>query len=146
MTREYITVNENGMRVGQSHPNAVLSDVEVESLILDRGPDDAPTMSYRELALKWGCSKSTVRDYLTGRRRAQTQKTVPGQASERTRQKKVRTVMYVSLHNRATLRRLGGGKWIDMVCAQIQRELSRAPSIDPEQALARVLRRFGAAI
>lgn len=144
MTREYITVNEKGMRVGQSHPNAVLSDVEVEALILDRGPDDAPTMSYRELAEKWGVSKSSVRDMLIGRRRGQTKKEVDGvETSKRAKQKKIRVDLRVTLRARALLHKLGGGKWIDHMAWLVNAELARAPTLDVHQALARALRRIG---
>ena len=64
-------VNEAGRRIGEGHHMARLSDREVDQLIADRGSDDAPRMSYSELATKYGISKSSVRDILIGRRRGQ---------------------------------------------------------------------------
>lgn len=66
-TRETLH-NERGMRIGESHPRAVLTDHEVELLIALR--DDG--MSWRVLAVKFECSKRCVRDIYSGRRRCQT--------------------------------------------------------------------------
>ena len=58
-----------GYRVGESHPGAILTDQEVDQMIEDRGPDEAPAMTYSELAAKYRVSKSCVRDIITGSRR-----------------------------------------------------------------------------
>lgn len=66
-----VQVNEIGYRVGESHPNAKLTDDQVEQLILDRGPDHSPHMSLQQLANKWGMSKSGVKGIIDGNRRCQ---------------------------------------------------------------------------
>lgn len=66
-----IYVNEIGYRIGEDHQNAKLSDAQVEALIIDRGPEDAPTMSYAKLAKRYGISKSGARDIIKGNRRCQ---------------------------------------------------------------------------
>ena len=66
-----VQVNERGQRIGQGHRRAVLTDAEVEQLLEDRGPEDAPRRSYAQLAKKYRVSKSCVRDICTGRRRGQ---------------------------------------------------------------------------
>lgn len=63
--------NEIGYRVGESHHNAKLTDIEVDALIRDRGPEDAPTMSLSQLAKRYGLSKSGVKGILDGNRRGQ---------------------------------------------------------------------------
>jgi DNA-directed RNA polymerase sigma subunit (sigma70/sigma32) len=57
-----VQVNERGQRIGQGHRRAVLTDAEVERLLEDRGPEDAPRRSYAQLAKKYRVSKSSVRD------------------------------------------------------------------------------------
>ncbi len=67
-----IALNENGRRIGESHPRAKLLDHEVDQVLalLEAG------LSYAEVALKFDVSKSCVAHIATGRRR--------GQAVERT--------------------------------------------------------------
>ena len=60
-TQKYVATNDRGYRVGQDHPNAKLTDVEVAALIRDRGPEEAPTMSLSQLAKRYGLSKSGVK-------------------------------------------------------------------------------------
>lgn len=66
-----VMVNEKGYRVGQSHPNAKLTDEQIEQLMRDRGPDDAPTMSLSQLGKRYGLSKSGVKGIIDGTRRGQ---------------------------------------------------------------------------
>lgn len=67
----WIDVNTHGCRIGDSHHNAKLSDVQVQQLLIDRGPRSAPTMSLSALAKKWGLSKSGVKAIVDGRNRGQ---------------------------------------------------------------------------
>jgi hypothetical protein len=62
-----IALNENGRRVGESHPRAKLLDCEVHLALelLDAG------LSYAEVAAKFDVSKSCIAHIATGRRRAQ---------------------------------------------------------------------------
>lgn len=69
--KRMVRVNENGKRIGQYHPNAKLTDEQIEQLIIDRGPVDAPSMTLSELGRKWGLSKSGVKGILDGRNRGQ---------------------------------------------------------------------------
>lgn len=111
--RARVRVNERGLRIGESHPNARLSDKEVEQMIADRGPEDAPTMSLSQLAARYGLSKSGVKGIIDGRRRGQVGPTVGGEAARRTKRKKVRINFKVELHTRAKLHRLGGSAWLE---------------------------------
>ncbi len=70
MKSRNVGVNDRGLRVGQDHQNAKLTDAEVELLLKLRAEDRA-FWSYRLLAEKFEISKRSVRDYLTGRRRGQ---------------------------------------------------------------------------
>jgi hypothetical protein len=62
-----IALNENGRRIGESHPRAKLLDHEVDQVLdlLDAG------LSYAEVALKFDVSKSCIAHIATGRRRGQ---------------------------------------------------------------------------
>jgi hypothetical protein len=62
-----IALNENGRRVGESHPRAKLLDHEV-GLALDLLEDG---LSYAEVARKLDVSKSCIAHIATGRRRSQ---------------------------------------------------------------------------
>ena len=108
-----VRVNEVGRRIGEGHHMARLSDAEVEQLINDRGPDDAPRMSYTQLARKYGISKSSVRDILIGRRRGQIGPSVVRPDPKRPKRQKVRVNLRISLHARAKLHRLGGSLWLE---------------------------------
>ena len=110
--RAKVRVNERGLRIGESHPNARLTDAEVEQLIADRGPEGKPTMSLSELARKWGMSKSGVKGILDGRRRGQVGPTVDREPARRTKVPKVRVNLKLPLHARAKLHRLGGSAWL----------------------------------
>ena len=109
-----VRVNERGLRIGESHPNAVLTDMDVERLIADRGPEGEPArMTLRELAVKWGMSKSGVKGILDGRRRGQVGPTVDKAPSKRMRHTKVRVNLRITLHARAKLHRIGGSVWLE---------------------------------
>ena len=84
-------------------------------MLEDRGPDHAPKMSYRQLAAKYGVSKSCVRDIVTGSRRGRL-------AAER---EVVKLEFVVSLPTRSKIMRRGGAKWLEQVVAQAFRECAR---------------------
>lgn len=144
--KKYISTNDKGYRVGQDHPNAKLTDIEVLALIRDRGPEDAPTMSLSQLAKRYGLSKSGVKGIIDGNRRGQAQRLVKKDVTDRQSVKcdnKVRVNLRVSLRSRAILHRLGGGKWIDEVAVRVDSMLRRARSLDDAQAVERVLNEIG---
>lgn len=62
-----VALNENGRRVGDSHPRAKLLDHEVGQVLdlLEAG------LSYSEVARKFDVSKSCIAHIATGRRRGQ---------------------------------------------------------------------------
>ncbi len=105
----YVRRNERGLRIGEDHPNARLTDAEVEALLADR---DAG-MSLSALARKWGLSKSGAKGIVDGRSRAQHGERRPGSDVRRAKVKKVRVRLNLSLHARARLHRLGGGAWVE---------------------------------
>lgn len=63
----HIRRNEQGRRIGESHPRATLSDHDVELVLalVDEG------LSYSEIAEKFEVSKSCIAHIATGRRRGQ---------------------------------------------------------------------------
>jgi hypothetical protein len=116
VSKTTISVNDLGYRVGQDHPRARLTDIEVDALIRDRGPEESPRMSYATLSRKYRISKSSVRDIITGRRRGclsnhVEKEEIPGKTLPRER--RVRVNLHLSLEARALLIRLGGGRWIE---------------------------------
>lgn len=62
-----IGVNEKGIRVGESHPKARLTDHDVDLIFVLY--EDGVTIV--EIARKMECRKSVINDILKGRRRAQ---------------------------------------------------------------------------
>lgn len=66
--KRWVAVNERGLRVGEDHPRAKLTDGEVDMLLALREEG----WSYRQLAEKFEISKSAVRWYCIGGRRCQT--------------------------------------------------------------------------
>lgn len=110
-----VMVNERGQRIGEGHRRAVLSDGEVELLLQDRGPEDAPKMSYAQLARKYRISKSSVRDIITGRRRGQRGKEIERPAARIAKQDRVELRVRVSLKTRAIVRRKGGAEWLESI-------------------------------
>lgn len=67
--RRVVAVNEKGIRIGEGHQHAKLSDADVE---LMREMYEEGFVSYSELARRFEISKSAVRDIVRYRRRAQT--------------------------------------------------------------------------
>jgi hypothetical protein len=107
-----VRVNERGIRIGESHPNARLTDAEVDQLLLDRGPPGDRKMSLGALALKWGLSKSGVKAICDGKSRGQIGPRIDGKPTHYTKVKRVRVKLSVPLHIRAKLHRLGGSAWL----------------------------------
>lgn len=103
-----VRVNERGIRIGESHPNARLKDTEVEELRCDRDRG----LSLGQLALKWGLSKSGVKAICDGRSRGQIGPTIDARPTVRVRVKRVRVKLSIPLHLRAKLHRLGGAVWL----------------------------------
>lgn len=99
--KTWVRVNEDGRRIGESHPQAVLSDVEVEALLAER--DAGATLS--ELARRWGLSKSGVKGIVDGRRR--------GQVGPRVMRRPARVALVsvcvvLTLQERSRFERIGG--------------------------------------
>lgn len=67
--RRMIGVNDLGLRIGEDHANAKLTNTEVE-LLLELW-DEGRGMSYRQLASKFDLSKSGVRKICKGQTRCQ---------------------------------------------------------------------------
>lgn len=67
---EFVLVNDAGLRVGESHPRAVLTDHEVQ-LMLALREEDAKQWTYKALAETFEVSVHCVASILTGRRRGQ---------------------------------------------------------------------------
>lgn len=65
--KRVVRVNERGLRIGEDHHNAKLSDADVELMLLLR----LDGWGYRRLAAKFECSKRVVRDICAGKRRGQ---------------------------------------------------------------------------
>lgn len=104
-----VRVNERGLRIGESHPGAKLSDADVELLLADREGG----MSLGALAKKWGLSKSGVKGIVDGKRRGQIGPSVEKSASRVRKREKVRVNLRIALHLRAKLHRLGGAAWLE---------------------------------
>ena len=102
-----VMVNERGQRIGDGHRRAVLTDAEVEQLLEDRGPEDAPKRSYAQLAQKWKISKSSVRDICKGRRRGQKGVIVERPQGKGAKADMVELRVRVPLKWRAIIRRKG---------------------------------------
>jgi predicted transcriptional regulator len=67
MSKRTVAINERGLRVGEDHQNAVLTNAEIELLLSLREQG----WSYRQLAEAFEVSKSAVRWYCIGGRRCQ---------------------------------------------------------------------------
>ena len=139
-----VAINDNGMRVGQDHPKAILTNLEVEALIMDRGDSENPTMSYGQLAIKYGVSKSSVRDILIGRRRGQLGCLMKKEQTKKTAQKKTRVKLTVTYRARAILHRIGGSVLLERLAAMVEKEFLRAPKISADDAVTRVLEKYRA--
>ncbi len=114
-----VRVNERGLRIGESHPNAKLKDSEIDQLLADRERG----LSLAMLATKYGLSKSGVKAIVDGRNRGQIGPTVARGPARAHPVKKVRVKLSIPLHYRARLHRLGGSRW---VIQKIEEELQRA--------------------
>lgn len=68
MARRVVALNENGRRIGEDHPNAKLSNHDVDLILELR---ERYRLSYRELAAKFEVSKSHVRYICKQRWRSQ---------------------------------------------------------------------------
>ncbi|KAI3598730.1 Phage protein [Cupriavidus necator H850] len=68
MSRSIVALNELGLRIGQDHQHAILTNAEVERVrsLRDEG------LSYKVLAEKFEVSKSTIAMICRFERRAQT--------------------------------------------------------------------------
>ena len=68
MTQRIVGVNERGLRVGQDHQNAKLTDAEIDVLLEFRQRG----WGYKRLAKKFEISKAQVRRIVSGAARHQT--------------------------------------------------------------------------
>ncbi|WP_369952282.1 hypothetical protein [Ralstonia syzygii] len=66
--KKTVAVGESGLRIGEDHQNAKLTNAEVDLLLGLR----AEGWSYRQLASKFEISKSQARNICKGLRRCQT--------------------------------------------------------------------------
>jgi hypothetical protein len=66
-TAKMVAVNDKGQRIGEGHPRAVLSDIEVDVVLELR--DEG--WSFGQLALHMDVSKSCIAKICWGERRAQ---------------------------------------------------------------------------
>ena len=110
--KTWVRVNEDGRRIGESHPQAVLSDVEVDALLAER--DAGATLS--ELARRWGLSKSGVKGIVDGRRR--------GQVGPRVMRRPARVALVsvcvvLTLQERSRFERAGGVRWLRETLATV---------------------------
>lgn len=112
MKKVPIHTNERGLRIGESHPRAKLTDKEVEQLIADRGPEDKPAISLSALARRWGMSKSGVKGILDGRARGQIGVHKDKASTRKDKQPTVRVTLVMTLPERAKLHRKGGSRLI----------------------------------
>lgn len=63
-----LAVNERGLRIGEDHQNAVLTNREVEMLLELRITD---RLGYRRLSAMFDVSKAQVRRIISGQQRSQ---------------------------------------------------------------------------
>lgn len=66
MSRKLVGIDARGYTVGEDHPQAWLSDADVD---LIRQLHEEHGLGYRALARKFECSRSTIRDIVKYRRR-----------------------------------------------------------------------------
>jgi hypothetical protein len=119
MKKVPVHTNERGLRIGESHPRAKLTDKEVEQLIADRGPEDAPLMSLSALAARYGMSKSGVKGILDGKARGQIGMHTDKAPTRKDRPKMVRVTLVMSLPERAKLHRKGGSALVRSLLARL---------------------------
>jgi hypothetical protein len=65
----FIAVDENGLRIGETHPNAKLTDSQVDEM---RDLHERDGLTYDQLAARFGCAKTTAQMICTYQRRAST--------------------------------------------------------------------------
>jgi len=65
---DLVAVNDKGRRVGEDHPNATLTDHEVDLLLELR---ESEGWGYRRLAKRFDICKSQARNIVKGRQRIQ---------------------------------------------------------------------------
>lgn len=67
--KRFVAVGENGRRLGEDHQRAKLTNDQVDAIVEAYATG---IVSYATLASTYEVSKSTIRDIVKGRRRAQT--------------------------------------------------------------------------
>lgn len=65
----FVAVDELGLRIGETHPNAKLTDAEVDQI---RDLREIARWGYSDLAAAYGVPKSTIHMICTYKRRAST--------------------------------------------------------------------------
>ena len=110
--KTWVRINEDGRRIGESHPQAVLSDVEVDALLAER--DAGATLS--ELARRWGLSKSGVKGIVDGRRRGQVGPRVMRRPAHVAL---VSVCVVLTLQERSRFERIGGVRWLRETLATV---------------------------
>lgn len=123
--KRMVMVNERGVRIGEGHPKAVLTDDEVAQLLADRGPEDLPAMTYLQLAKRYGISKTTVYSIVTGRTRGTAGTVVTREHKAEPYQAMAVSEIRLTLADRALLARLGGSKWVRKVLASVRNKNRR---------------------
>lgn len=73
MTRRVVKVNDHGLRIGEDHPRAKLTDHDVDRLLEFREADPV-YWSYARLGRTFDISKSQARYICNGTQRSQTAK------------------------------------------------------------------------
>lgn len=120
MTKRRVMVGDQGVRIGEGHHKSVLTDTEVQQLLVDRGLDDAPSMTYVQLAKRYGVSKGCVASIVSGRTRGLQGRVVPRVRVVEANQQIVVAEIRLSLADRALLARLGGSKWVRKALASVR--------------------------
>jgi hypothetical protein len=69
MEKRTVALNENGKRIGDGHPRAVLSDAQVDRI---RDLHEDHNLSYQQLAEMFSVPKTTIASICQYARRAQT--------------------------------------------------------------------------
>ena len=120
MVKRGVMVDEHGVRIGEGHHKAVLTDSEVAQLLADRGPEELPAMTYLQLAKRYGVSKGCVASIVSGRTRGLQGRIVARVRVVEADQQKVVAKVTLTLADRALLARLGGSKWLRKALASVR--------------------------
>lgn len=120
MVKRRVMVDERGVRIGEGHHKAVLTDPEVAQLLADRGPEELPAMTYLQLAKRYGISKGCVASIVSGRTRGLQGRIVARVRVVEADQQKVVAKVTLTLADRALLARLGGSRWLRKVLASVR--------------------------